>query len=396
MSVRIESLGERPVLVVPSRQSTGLVRLQAVAGEQSFDDQIYLAVVDMLANPGHRAFVEARFDYILVDEFQDLNGAQLALVDLLSRPYQEDVFVVGDDDQLIYGWRFADPRGILGFHERMPPPPWSATYTLGTNYRFSRAVVESAARLVANNVVREVKDVRPRDGAPPGAVRFFGAPTWPQRGAVVCAFLRAERARLGCSWRDLAVLCRYRSQQLCVALALDESGVPRTPALGYRLFTHPAARLLRAYIELALCPAELSGDQARLLLNLPNRYLRAAVADDIATARSPWQRLLALAAAEPAAGPRPLTELAAAVEQLGAAFTGQAGLTSGDLVWSTVDAFALEDWWREASACSEGGDGGGGQSDGARGRALPPARTRCVSSTACSFSRRRSPTPAHS
>jgi len=365
--VRIESLGERPVFDVPfAPVHRRYARLQAVAGEQSFDDQIYLAVLDMLADPGHRAFVEARFDHVLVDEFQDLNGAQLALVDVLSRPTR-DVFVVGDDDQLIYGWRFADPRGILGFHERMPPAPWSATYTLGTNYRCSRAVVESAARLVANNVVREVKDVRPREGAPAGAVRFFGAPAWPQRGAAICAFLRAERARLGCSWRDLAVLCRYRSQQLCVALALDEGGVPRTPALGYRLFTHPVARLLRAYIDLALCPAAASGDQVRLLLNRPNRYLRAVVADDIATARDPWERLLTLAAAEPAAGPRPLTDLTAAVELLGPSLTGQASITSGDLVWSTVDAFGLEDWWRETSGRDEGEGGGAGQSDGGGG-----------------------------
>ncbi len=367
VSVRIESLGERPVLDVPfAPVHRRYARLQAVAGEQSFDDQIYLAVLDMLADPGHRAFIEARFDHVLVDEFQDLNGAQLALVDVLSRPTR-DVFVVGDDDQLIYGWRFADPRGILGFHERMPPAPWSATYTLGTNYRCSRAVVESAARLVAHNAVREAKDVRPRDGAPAGAVHFFGAPAWPQRGAAVCCFLRAERSRLGCCWRDLAVLCRYRSQQLCVALALDEGGVPRTPALGYRLFTHPAARLLRAYVDLALRPAATSGDQVRLLLNRPNRYVRDAVTDDIALAREPWSRVLALAAAEPAAGPRPLTDLAAAVELLGASLTGRAGLASGDLVWSTVDAFGLEDWWRETSDRGAGGDGSR-QSDGSGGQ----------------------------
>ena len=61
----------------------------------------------------------------------------------------------------------------------------------------------------------------------------------------MCAFLRAEKARLGCDWRDLAVLCRYRSQQLLVALALDAGDIPRTPALGYA-FTDPAAVLVRA------------------------------------------------------------------------------------------------------------------------------------------------------
>ena len=74
------------------------------------------------------------------------------------------LFVVGDDDQLIYGWRQADPRGILEFHRRVPPKPWSATYTLCTNYRCSRAVVETGARLVANNVVREAKEHPPSRG----------------------------------------------------------------------------------------------------------------------------------------------------------------------------------------------------------------------------------------
>jgi superfamily I DNA/RNA helicase len=366
--VRIESLGERPVLDVPFAPVHGrYARFQAAAGEQSFDDQIYLAVVDMLADPAHRAFIEGRFDQVLVDEFQDLNGAQLALVDILSRPTRE-VFVVGDDDQLIYGWRFADPRGILGFHERMPPVPWSATYTLGTNYRCSRAVVEAAARLVANNAVREIKDVRPRDGAPAGAVRFFGAPAWPERAAAVCAFLQAQRVRLGCSWRDLAVLCRYRSQQLSVALALDDGRVPRTPVLGYRLFTHPAARLLRAYIDLALRPGEASGEQLRLLLNRPNRYLRDAVADDVAGALRPWERVLALAAAEPAAGPRPLDVLAAAVERLTDTLAAQAGLTAGDLVWSVIDAFGLEDWWRETADDGDRAGSGGGGDGGTGGR----------------------------
>lgn len=355
--IRVESLGERPVLDVPfAPVHQEFSRLQAVVGEQSFDDQVYLAVVDMLADPGHRALIQARFDHVLVDEFQDLNGAQHSLVDILSRPTRS-VFVVGDDDQLIYGWRFADPRGILGFHERMPPAPWSATYALSTNYRCSRAVVQCAARLVANNAVREAKEVRPRDGAPAGAVRFFGAPAWPKRAAAMCGFLREEHTRLGCEWRGLAVLCRYRSQQLAAALALDEGGVPRTPVLGYRLFTHPAARLLRAYIDVARCPDGAAGDGFRLLLNRPNRYLRDAVVEDIAAAQRPWALLQELAAAEPAAGLRPLSELAAAVHRLGATLAGPEELSAGDLVWEAVDAFGLEDWWRETGDPREGGEG---------------------------------------
>jgi DNA helicase-2/ATP-dependent DNA helicase PcrA len=364
VEVRVECVTETPVATIPfSATHAQYSRAQAATGLQSFDDQIYFAVADMLGDPAHRAFIQGRFEHVLVDEFQDLNGAQLALVDVLSRPHRR-LFVVGDDDQLIYGWRQADPRGILEFHRRMPPKPWSATYTLCTNYRCSRAVVETGARLVANNVVREAKDIRPREGAQDGAVRFAGAPAWPERAQTICAFLRAERSRLSCGWRDLAVLCRYRSQQLLVALALDAGEIPRTPALGCRLFTHPAARLLRAYLDLVRAPDAVPAAELAGLLNRPNRYVSRALAEAVGAASRPWEHVCAVAASEPAAGPRPLSALVALVERLGAGLPASAE----DLVWAVVEAFALDDHWAaeaDATAGSSDADPSGAGPDGA-------------------------------
>jgi hypothetical protein len=276
ITVDVLSCGEEPIVHVPfNAVHAEFTRLQARDGRQSFDDQIYLAVADLLAEPRHRAFIQARYRHVLVDEFQDLNGAQLALVDILSRP-RRDLFAVGDDDQLIYGWRYADSTGILGFHERMPPKPWSASYTLRTNYRCSRAVVEASSRLIAHNSRREHKDVSPRSGAAPGEVRDYGAETWAERAGEACAFLRAERARLGCEWRALAVLCRYRALQLPVALALDREGIPRAAVIDCRLFSDPAARLLRACIEQVRAPGRLSDADRKLLDKRPARSVRAA------------------------------------------------------------------------------------------------------------------------
>jgi DNA helicase II / ATP-dependent DNA helicase PcrA len=346
VSVDLQSTGEQPLLTFPfAPVHAQFTRGQQVTGRQSFDDQIYFAVADMLAEPAHRDFIERRFDHLLVDEFQDLNGAQLALVDVLSRPGR-GLFVVGDDDQLIYGWRRADPRGILEFHRRMPPKPWSATYTLGTNYRCSRAVVESSARLVANNTVREAKDVRPRAGAPEGALCFAGAPSWPERAAAACAFLREQKSRLACDWRDLAVLCRYRSQQFAVALALDGEGIPRSPTLGCRLFTHPAARLLRAYLELVRDPDAVSGADMAFLLERPNRYLMRAAVEAAGAAPRPWALVRAGAADEPAAGPRPLSELIERIESLRAELGAGPPLTSDELVGAIITDFELVEYWR--------------------------------------------------
>ena len=373
VEVTLECLTETPLVELPFGPAHAqFTRAQRATGTQSFDDQIYFAVADMLADPAHRAFIQQRFDHVLVDEFQDLNGAQLALVDVLSRPHRR-LFVVGDDDQLIYGWRQADPRGILEFHARMPPRPFSATYTLGTNYRCSRAVVETGARLVAHNEVREAKEIRPRAGAQDGAVRFFGAPSWPERAAAMRAFLRAEKARLDCDWRDLAVLCRYRTQQLLVALALDAGDIPRTPALGATLFTHPAGTLLRAYLDLVRAPEDLPGPVLAALLNRPNRYLSATVVEAAGAASRPWAHVRKAAAEEPPAGPRPLSTLvelvAAAREQTAegraaahepAAST--AAVTSEDLVWTVVETLGLDDLWAaEADAAAAGApsDGAG-------------------------------------
>jgi DNA helicase II / ATP-dependent DNA helicase PcrA len=361
VEVQVECVTETPIVTIPfTATHAHYARAQAATGLQSFDDQIYFAVADLLADRAHRAFIQGRFDHVLVDEFQDLNGAQLALVDLLSRPHRR-LFVVGDDDQLIYGWRQADPRGILEFHRRMPPKPWSATYTLCTNYRCSRAVVETGARLVANNRVREAKDIRPRAGAQDGAVRFFGAPCWPERAGKICAFLRAEKVRLACDWRDLAVLCRYRSQQLLIALALDAGDVPRTPALGCKLFTHPAARLLRACLCLVRAPDELSAAGLAAVLGCPARRASAAAIEAAGAAKQPWAHLRAVAAKEPPAGPRPLTALVELTSKLRSELADP-GLISADLVWAVVEAFGLDDHWTaeaDAAAAGAGSDGAG-------------------------------------
>ena len=121
VEIQVECVSDTPIVTIPfAGTHAQYTRAQAATGLQSFDDQIYFAIADMLADRAHRDFIQQRFDHVLVDEFQDLNGAQLALVDLLSRPHRR-LFVVGDDDQLIYGWRQADPRGILEFHRRCRP-----------------------------------------------------------------------------------------------------------------------------------------------------------------------------------------------------------------------------------------------------------------------------------
>lgn len=216
---------------------------------QAFDDQISQAVLDLLAHPARRHALQDRYRHVLVDEFQDLNSAQLALVDIISRPHRR-LFVVGDDDQLIYGWRFAQVENILGFPQRMPVAPHCETFILTTNYRCSREVVRRADMLISHNARRVDKQIRCRDGAPEGAVVLCSAADWRQRASALAGFLADSHTIHGCAWNDLAVLSRYRAQLQPVAVVLDAAGVPHAPLPGARLFTLPAARLLHSCLTL--------------------------------------------------------------------------------------------------------------------------------------------------
>ncbi len=328
-------------------------RCQLAAGMQSFDDQIYLTLADMLGDPSRREFMQRRFTHVLVDEFQDLNGAQLALVDLLSRP-RRNLFVVGDDDQLIYGWRFAKPANILDFHQRVPDAPHSATYTLSTNYRCSQAIVAASQRLVLHNTLRVPKDVACGPAAGQGLVRLYADHRWPQRAQAMCDFLLTERGRLGCRWAELAVLCRYRAQQAPLAAALDQAGLPRTPLLAYQLFTHRVATLLRAYLGLIADPPGIDGDALRLVLNRPPRFVRGA---DVARAcddAHPWTALDSwVRAGGHNQAPTDIADFVAVIRRLHRT-AAHGSLAPDQLLLAVVADFALSDYWtrqRHASPC---------------------------------------------
>lgn len=320
-------------------------RRRLALGIQSFDDQLATAVVDLLGSPLRRQFVQARFSHVLVDEYQDLNGAQLALVEILSRPWRS-LFVVGDDDQLIYGWRFAKLTNILDFHERMPREPYSRTYTLTTNYRSSRAIVEKARRLIDHNERRVPKDIRPAPGASLGEVRYARHSSWLARTHEVVNFLAEQRQLTRC-WSDLAVLCRYKAQQPLIALALDRAEIPRSQLLAYRLFSDKNVRLLRSYIDLARKPRTLDGDTFRLLLNRPNRYLPNELVERYAQAPCPWDEVLCHSRQEEA--PRGLTDLVNRVSGLRQKYRKRAP-SSVELLDDVILSFGLEAHWKDEAS----------------------------------------------
>ncbi len=131
-----------------------------------FDDLLAFAVRLLGEHPHRLHWLRQRWRWIIVDEFQDTSHAQAALVDLLAGP-DGNLCVVGDDDQLIHGWRHADPRHILCFDQRHPG---HAKIVLGRNFRSRSEILEAAARCVGHNDRRTAKALIAMRG-PGGHVR---------------------------------------------------------------------------------------------------------------------------------------------------------------------------------------------------------------------------------
>ena len=123
---------------------TALCRANSVI---DYDDQIFLSVQLLQARPNILRTLQQRYRYMLVDEFQDTNPMQSALVDLLASGHQ-NLMVVGDDDQSIYGWRGATLANILDFSKRYPA---AQHVTLIENYRSTQEILDVAYRLIQNN-----------------------------------------------------------------------------------------------------------------------------------------------------------------------------------------------------------------------------------------------------
>ncbi|MBA3689197.1 MAG: ATP-dependent helicase [Chloroflexi bacterium] len=221
--------------------------LLAARGALDFDDLVVRAVELLERDSGLRERWQRRFSHLAVDEFQDVDAAQLRLVRILAEP-EQNLFVVGDDDQTIYAWRLADVRRILGFSELYPQ---ARRVQLATNYRCPPAVVAASRRLIAINAERFEKriDATPGRRAEPTAIMMMASvgPAWPDRLAALAATEAANRG-------VCCILARTRAELTPVALALLRAEQPHATTLPTPLEAEPVRALLDAARRLP--PAE--------------------------------------------------------------------------------------------------------------------------------------------
>ncbi len=199
-----------------ARYERELIRRQAC----DFADLIVHPVRLMEAREDVRTQVSARFDHILVDEYQDINASQARFLDALLLPHK-NLWVVGDDDQAIYGFRGADPGYILEFAKCYPG---ATLHRLEQNYRSSPQIVTFASRLITHNESRHPKRLIPTTK---GDLRLVimghkdakAEATW--IGDAVIKVLES-----GVPPQEVAVLCRVGAMSVAIQLILAKHGIP--------------------------------------------------------------------------------------------------------------------------------------------------------------------------
>lgn len=190
-------------------------------GNADFGDLI-VSVLTMLKNPAASRAWSNRFDLILVDEYQDINTAQGAWIEALKGP-NTALTAFGDDDQVIYQWRGANPDYIRQFGSRYHN---ARVITLNTNYRSPRPIVEAATNLIRNNVGRydkEVVSAHPNQDDAKGAISVH-AHAYHERHSRVIGVLTAES--IAFDWKDMMVLTRVNAEASELAEKLKQAGIP--------------------------------------------------------------------------------------------------------------------------------------------------------------------------
>lgn len=236
------------------------------ANQIDFDDMLVYTYELLQERPDILAAWQRRFRYILVDEFQDINAIQYDIVRLLAAP-ENNLFIVGDDDQSIYRFRGAQPSIMLHFEQDYPE---AKRVLLGTNYRSTRQIVEGAGKVIVHNRDRFDKAITAgRGDGPPILHHIFRD----QEAENTCIMEKIqEYHEKGGSYGDIAVLFRTNTQPRSLVEQLIGEGIPfRMRDTLPNLYDHWIAKDVFAYLELGA--GSRSRSDLLQVMNRPKRYL---------------------------------------------------------------------------------------------------------------------------
>ncbi len=242
-------------------------------GVVDFEELLLRPLKMMKKHPELKTKIQNRYDYVMVDEFQDTNSLQMNLVDLLSAEHG-NLAVVGDDDQSIYGWRGAEIQNILQFPKRFKN---CCVIRLERNYRSTEAILRLANAVIEKNKTRHGKVLKPGIENPGQLPEMF---VFENEESEVDEVLRELQHfyKKGYSWKEMALLYRSNSQGGLMEGGLRRAQIPYKLSGGTALFDRKEAKDILAFLRCSIYPSEVS---FRRILNLPPRGVGEKTMEEI-------------------------------------------------------------------------------------------------------------------
>jgi len=233
----------------------------------NFDDMLYIAVRQLLMNYTLRREIQNTYKYILVDEFQDLNRVQLLMLEILSLP-ENNLFIVGDDDQMIYSFRGAQVKHILDFSKRYPS---ASEQVLSVNYRSCSDIVNYSKWLIDNNKVRVTKDITPFSSAKGDVSLFIGTSLKNEAEKIADWILEHKDANT--KWSDFAVLYRYNQYGDILYMILSNYNIP-VKFDGIKVLNSSVGKCLLSYLTIIYDKENSKPEHYEDILKRPNKYFK--------------------------------------------------------------------------------------------------------------------------
>ena len=249
-----------------ARVYTKYQQLLAQNNALDFDDLLLRTTHAFREHPDVLRELQDRFQYVLIDEYQDTNHAQYVMAHALALRHR-NMCVVGDPDQSIYAWRGADIKNILEFERDYPD---AKVVRLEQNYRSTKRILQIASQLIAHNTQRKDKSLWTENDQGAKAKLFLCQDEYDEAD-VVTRHLRELSAKHDYEWSKMAVFYRINALSRVMEDALRKAGVPYQIARGVEFYNRKEIKDVLAYLRVVANPSdEVSLDR---IINVPPRGL---------------------------------------------------------------------------------------------------------------------------
>ena len=239
-----------------------------------FDDLIFKTVELFKHDKETLEFYQRKFQYIMVDEYQDTNKVQYELIRLLADKYK-NVCVVGDDDQCIYQWRGADIRNILDFEKDYPD---AKVIKLEQNYRSKGNILDAANVVIVNNANRKSKVLRTEQESG-NKIKIYRAYSDSDEGDFVATQINKIKEEENKSYKDFAILYRTNAQSRIFEESLRRKAITYKILGGTRFYDRKEIKDMISYLKVLVNPTD--SISLRRIINVPKRGIGDATVNKV-------------------------------------------------------------------------------------------------------------------